>query len=125
MARRLGAEVRLAVFGLIRFRGMASAPGEWLDTHRGMHGFSLKSVKMDAEMDAKMDASVATRVAAEMAASVVTRMVTKAAFHWTWFAIGSELEHRTGRQMDTNMASTHSSPASSLASKLVASVVAN
>lgn len=113
MARRLGAEVRLAVFGLTRFRGMASAPGEWLDTHRGMHGFSLKSVKMDAEMDAKMDA--------KMAASVVT----KAAFHWTWFAIGSELEHRTGRQMDTNMASTHSSPASSLASKLVASVVAN
>lgn len=52
MARRLGAEVRLAVFGLIRFRGMASAPGEWLDTHRGMHGFSLKSVKMDAKMDA-------------------------------------------------------------------------
>lgn len=58
MARRLGAEARLAVFGLIRFRGMASAPGEWLDTHRGMHGFSLKSVKMDAEMDAEMDAKM-------------------------------------------------------------------
>lgn len=67
---------------------------------------------------------MATRVAAEMAASVVTRMVTKAAFHWTWFAIGSELEHRTGRQMDTNMASNMVASCSSPASELVASLVA-
>ena len=64
-----------------------------------------------------MAASVATRVAAEMAASVVT----KAAFHWTWFAIGSELEHRTGRQMDTNMASNHSNQDTNMASNMVAS----